>query len=323
MSEKSIKQQIIKSAEAVKQKVKNMKNNKLDSELALETMFKPVTDPLKLLSSTHIGGAGENEEANSEYFNSGKVNLDQELTPTRKRKLSDPSVSPINTSQEAWNEIDDGTQSELEFPQNSKDDIFFETLSDARSTPNKNSVSSWSLSSEIFKDVPFGIRLVKGKPMVGTSLVSDFDNKIKIAGHVYEKTSGLVELLYKKEPDLSIVTENDKQNYKTILINTNAHRRGFEPDQQIMSSRGFKYLHIIKPLFSQYKTVSSVKTTKGKGLPLLKKVNPKIDYVYWDDPNELVERLKLLIASKDAGNTGLDNEIISILEELKECGALN
>lgn len=44
--------------------------------------------------------------------------------------------------------------------------------------------------------------------------------------------------------------------------------------------------------------------------------------LYWDDPNELVERLKLLIASKDAGNTGLDNEIISVVEELRESGII-
>ncbi|XP_066600146.1 putative leucine-rich repeat-containing protein DDB_G0290503 [Prorops nasuta] len=41
------------------------------------------------------------------------------------------------------------------------------------------------------------------------------------------------------------------------------------------------------------------------------------DYVYWDNPNELVDRLKLLITSKNAGHTNHDNEIISIIEELQ------
>jgi len=39
----------------------------------------------------------------------------------------------------------------------------------------------------------------------------------------------------------------------------------------------------------------------------------KIDYVYWDDPNELVDRLQLFDASRRAGNN--DNEILSIIEE--------
>jgi len=34
------------------------------------------------------------------------------------------------------------------------------------------------------------------------------------------------------------------------------------------------------------------------------------------DPNALCERLELLIASKEAGNTGVRNEIVSICDEL-------
>jgi hypothetical protein len=44
--------------------------------------------------------------------------------------------------------------------------------------------------------------------------------------------------------------------------------------------------------------------------------------VYYDDPNVLVERLQLLVASKQAGNTGLDNKISAILDELMRCGAV-
>ncbi len=43
-----------------------------------------------------------------------------------------------------------------------------------------------------------------------------------------------------------------------------------------------------------------------------------MDYVYWDDPNELVERLQLLIAEQTAGNPSHTNEIHSIIEELRE-----
>ena len=40
--------------------------------------------------------------------------------------------------------------------------------------------------------------------------------------------------------------------------------------------------------------------------------------IYWDDPNELVERLRLLAAEYQAGNTTHSNEIMAILEELRE-----
>lgn len=45
---------------------------------------------------------------------------------------------------------------------------------------------------------------------------------------------------------------------------------------------------------------------------------PKIQLVYYDDSNELVTRLNNLLASQNAGNIGVNNEIISILEELRK-----
>lgn len=38
--------------------------------------------------------------------------------------------------------------------------------------------------------------------------------------------------------------------------------------------------------------------------------------IYYSDPNELIERLQLLVASKNAGNNGVLNEISAILDEL-------
>ncbi|CAG9137958.1 unnamed protein product [Plutella xylostella] len=60
----------------------------------------------------------------------------------------------------------------------------------------------------------------------------------------------------------------------------------------------------------------------GGNLTKFKSYKSNTDLVYWDDPNELIERLQLLIASKDAGNTNHDNEILSIIEELKEAGII-
>ena len=48
----------------------------------------------------------------------------------------------------------------------------------------------------------------------------------------------------------------------------------------------------------------------------------KNNFMYWDNPNELVDRLRLLLASQAAGNTSLSNEILSIFEELYEAGII-
>ena len=41
------------------------------------------------------------------------------------------------------------------------------------------------------------------------------------------------------------------------------------------------------------------------------------------DPNALLERLDLLVASQEAGHTGVGNELVSICDELKRQGVLN
>lgn len=47
----------------------------------------------------------------------------------------------------------------------------------------------------------------------------------------------------------------------------------------------------------------------------------KHNLMYWNDPNELIDRLRLLLAFQAAGNTGVSNEI-SIFEELHEAGII-
>ncbi|XP_072750475.1 uncharacterized protein, partial [Anoplolepis gracilipes] len=50
--------------------------------------------------------------------------------------------------------------------------------------------------------------------------------------------------------------------------------------------------------------------------------NNKIEYVHWNDPNELVDRLRLLDTSRRTGNNAHDNEIMSIIEELRKDGLI-
>lgn len=64
------------------------------------------------------------------------------------------------------------------------------------------------------------------------------------------------------------------------------------------------------------RAMSTHEEAGGSGLMEYRNVGK--EYVYWDDPNELVERLKLLMASQNAGHTGHLNEINSIIEEMWE-----
>ena len=65
--------------------------------------------------------------------------------------------------------------------------------------------------------------------------------------------------------------------------------------------------NFVKPIWDGYKK------TKGKGVVV----------VIPEDPNALLERLDLLLASQEAGHTGVGNELVSICDELKRQGVID
>ncbi|KAL6256723.1 hypothetical protein P5V15_011651 [Pogonomyrmex californicus] len=107
----------------------------------------------------------------------------------------------------------------------------------------------------------------------------------------YNGTLGLYELIFKRLPDDAVFTEDDKQTYKSILLTTNAHRRGHSAHNPIKGNRGFKYINIIAPLVSTYGSNGKKGASVSNISTAMKLNDNKIDYVHWDDPNELVDRL--------------------------------
>jgi len=141
-----------------------------------------------------------------------------------------------------------------------------------------------------------------------TSIDFQKDNKIILGNKQYIGTKGLYELLFSKNPVK--YTNTDLMNYGEILKLTSVHKRNYDAAKQVSGNGGYKYLSVIKPLLEKI---------EGKSGGDLMSYNEKpIEYVYWDDINELVERLRLLYASKSAGNNSVVNEIQSIVEELRE-----
>ncbi|XP_067208490.1 uncharacterized protein, partial [Linepithema humile] len=158
----------------------------------------------------------------------------------------------------------------------------------------------------------------------------DKDDNVIVDGVKYAGTPGLFELIFKRLPDDTLCTEDDKQKYKSILLATNAHRRGHNAHLPVLGNKGYKYKHIITPLISKKGEGVAHLDRRGVGRTLPKCNVPQtmtvtdnaVDYVHWDDPNELVDRLRLLDASRQAGNNAHDNEFLSIIEELREAGLI-
>jgi len=104
----------------------------------------------------------------------------------------------------------------------------------------------------------------------------DADNII-IDGVRYVGTPGLYELIFKRIPDDLLYTEDDMNQYKNMLLVTNAHKHKHQSQRRLLSNRGYKYKYVIAPLITPKKQ----KNKSGKGLPHTMILNDNaIDYVH-------------------------------------------
>ena len=145
-------------------------------------------------------------------------------------------------------------------------------------------------------------------------------------------TSGLWELLTSSDiPDKTKYGAVDLRDYIIIMFVTNATRQGFNKDNRRISGND-KMNKFIKPFVialeegGEDKLINEINkhfglkdkdedpkpSTSGEGLKILP-----------SDPNALIDRFDLLFSSKKAGHTGVKNEIVSILDELKRQGVIN
>ena len=157
----------------------------------------------------------------------------------------------------------------------------------------------------------FGMYFKDGDFRIGDKKVDIEGDDIKIDGKPYKGTNGLWELIMKDEPELGKYTEDDFVNYGEILIQTNAIYQNNNPDQnKPKSSNSNKWKYLISPIWKENKKRKA--TTSGTGLKILP-----------SDPNALIDRFDLLFSSQKAGHTGVRNEIVVILDELKRQGVIS
>ena len=108
------------------------------------------------------------------------------------------------------------------------------------------------------------------------------------------------------------------KNYEDLMIMTNAlHRGNNEDNPHPKGSGSIKWKKLLSPIW--YRKKGGVYTFpkkkegyEGEGVVVIP-----------SDPNTLLERLDLLLASQEAGHTGVRNELVSICDELKRQGVLD
>ncbi|GBP03667.1 hypothetical protein EVAR_68844_1 [Eumeta japonica] len=314
MNERILKE-LVTTRNVLKKKLRSIKTGEIESREQLTDTFKPITEPLKefLNNSKHADRLVKKEESDmkTEAKDDKSIDLRKssiKLETSTPRKLFEEDTI-VNQSSNA-----SGSDNEDEFySQTSNTEDSFSNLSllevrnelDTNYGPHKDLNNKWKF---------------------GNSHI-DFDqDKIQVGGQIWALTPGLFSLMFHKTP--RNYDKSELEIYKKILTSTNAYRRDYKPDGQIKGTKAYKYKHIIQKLFKEEKQKKSPESVLhapkanylGGGTMQL---NPhKPNYIYWDDPNELVDRLRLLIASQAAGHSNHNNEIVSIIEELREANII-
>ena len=172
--------------------------------------------------------------------------------------------------------------------------------------------------------------------LLGKTPIKIEENDIIINDKTYIGTDGLWKLLtYKDIPNKSEYTVLDLKRYIKIMSSTNTTRQQYNRKNKRVSGNS-KMKYLIKPFveileekgedglmdkieeYLKGETDEDVEDddpkpgTSGTGLKFLS-----------SDPNALIDRFDLLFSSQKAGHTGVRNEIISILDELKRQGIIN
>ena len=164
-----------------------------------------------------------------------------------------------------------------------------------------------------FKDETFGIRKEEGEYKIGSEPIKIINNDIFMENHnkMFKGTDGLWNLIMSKNPKK--INDKDYDKYKELMIITNAlHRENDENNPNPKGNRkGSKWKKILAPIWFGKKG-GLYKFPVGEGVVVIP-----------SDPNALLERLDLLLASQEAGHTGVRNELVSICDELKRQGVLD
>lgn len=299
------KKRINELARSIRKKYLSFKQGDIEAEENLKKIFKPMVTPLKEIASTSsslsniIKAAPVKAKVKKEEIKQQEDDVGQTI-----------DTSPIPNIQDDYYD-DDVFQPD---PFNISTEVLDEYIEQYHLMTQPYVLDFFQKSPKI--DNVYGpiYDLSKSKWILGNKVIN-FNKKngyISVGDVEFKATPGLYQLLFYKDPRYN---KEDEKTYLNLLDLTNAHRRS---DKRLKFSRMPKYQDIIQPNF-QVEARSRVKLS-GKGLIYNDKPT---EYVYWDNINELVDRLKLLVASKEAGNNSLDNEIIAIINELKEANIIS
>lgn len=310
-----IKKKIHEVRKEIKKKYFRIKHGREQSEAENKKSLAPITDLLnKQLSQLEVKDdsldaessvkaigrrkkinvkrkkTGSSSESDTEDLFRSALNNHVQSTPLNQNIRLQPNYSSSSISEYA-----------SKVPQTSNVLVDTNIASTSNNSMNDSMLKSFFKSktnSPRWDRVNGPVKTKKGDLKFGDHTLLMKPSGITLKGVTFKNTDGLRELILKHKPRTELFDSVDLASYKQLLTLSN---------KKIKKNNSIKYQTIIKPI-----------TASGSGLLRTTCSGSQVDYRWWDNPNELVDRLKLLNASTSAGNNSHQNEIIAILEELRE-----
>ena len=322
-----VKKQLVKIRRNIRKKVLALNLNRSEKDRQFLENYDAIINPLKEVAKF---SAIMTTASSKPTTKASKLKMEP-----FKRENDDPDADPNTTGE---TEYDPNTTGGTEYDLDTTDTSNYQADEDADEIDkiqNLNQFYSHLMKSkkQVKCDRVFGIHVDEdGQAYLGNARIEINGNNIVLNGESYTSTTGLYELLFLKDP--SHYTPHDKEVYAKMLISSNAIYRQHQPKHGLKGSKSKKYTKIIKPniqLVQQQQrrqqqianlnasiNTSTPRVGRGHFDSKLRVENKPYRAIYWDDPNELIDRLWLLHASQRAGNNIHSNEIGSIEEELRE-----
>lgn len=297
-----LRSEVIRKREILKKKIQMAKLGRVNKQIQAEENFKPIIDNIKDIKPL----LQQQQQQNADYL----------LEP-----LNEKQVEFLTDRQLEW--LDNPPSTDMTIPTISYKATADPISGDMPVFDTSESIAAQYLGNYSNKNIDtdkiFGpYRKRNGDWFIGQDQIKEIiheDGHADILlgnGDKYIGTEGFWELLTLNKPDENIYTDEDLENYKIMILRTNAY---LGANGRVKSSRSYKYKNFIQPILIEAKRLLA---HKGSGL---KKIyTNQTDYKYWNDPKELIDRLRILLGLWTAGNHNpqISNEITNIVEELEE-----
>lgn len=351
--DKDVKRRIIKAARTVRKKYLALKLERSEEDEALNKFLTPITNPLnKLVEATTTNT--KSKQGNKRTIKTEKVS---EIKPQVDFLKDDEKLGDVTDDDdeevfaEANQTLENKSVQDLEnksvqdirkdFESSLRDNVVFEQFLETYPEISHEYVKQyWFQSPDLDSKLLYDPELEKWS--LGSETVDFLKNgDIQVGSIKYAGTKGLYDLLFLKNPKYH--TLKDGQEFKDILERSGVYH---SDSGRLKGNRSDKYKNIVRPLLSSTSSSSKLappakrvknttipspvgsssitrtRSTAKSGSALMEYNEKPKEYVYYDDVNELVDRMRKLEASQQVGNNNNSNEIMNILKELEQLGVI-